>query len=102
MEGDIRPGYYPPPSTKAEVLFGEHRDYSLPGLENSRVNIVSELHVDPQSRLPPVLDLPDPPPRPAVPKTTLERIADALETIAGAIIGPESDKSAPKEDINNE
>ena len=55
-----------------------------------------------KSLKPSILDFPDPPPRPAGPKTTLGRIADALETIAGAITGPEPDKSAPKEDINNE
>ena len=48
-----------------------------------------------------ILDFPDPPPRPAGPKTTLERIADALETITGVITDPEPDKSAPREGINN-
>jgi hypothetical protein len=55
-----------------------------------------------KSLKPSILDFPDPPPRPAGPKTTLKRIADALETIARAINGPEPDKQAPKEDINNE
>ena len=76
-EKDIRPGYSFPPETMVEVLYGRHG------------------HL-------PVLDLPDPPPSPAGPKTTLERIADALEAIAGAITGPEPDKSAPKAGTNNE